>query len=158
MLGEGVEHPPPWAPRDPTLPSCPPVLARRAHHAQAEDRLFKHLFRGYNRWARPVPNTSDVVIVRFGLSIAQLIDVVGLSHHPLRPGISPRSQAPFPGSSLPPQPQPFSFWPPSPPRSSFLPPSQPWRPSWGDPDLAGGGSRCFACSTGHRPRGPKWPV
>ncbi|MBZ3869368.1 Neuronal acetylcholine receptor subunit alpha-2, partial [Sciurus carolinensis] len=42
---------------------------------QAEDRLFKHLFGGYNRWARPVPNTSDVVIVRFGLSIAQLIDV-----------------------------------------------------------------------------------
>ncbi|KGL88330.1 Neuronal acetylcholine receptor subunit alpha-2, partial [Charadrius vociferus] len=29
----------------------------------------------YNRWARPVPNTSDVVIVKFGLSIAQLIDV-----------------------------------------------------------------------------------
>ncbi|XP_045687499.1 neuronal acetylcholine receptor subunit alpha-2 isoform X2 [Phyllostomus hastatus] len=53
----------------------PAVLARRAPHAQAEDRLFKHLFRGYNRWARPVPNTSDVVIVRFGLSIAQLIDV-----------------------------------------------------------------------------------
>ncbi|KAF6092988.1 cholinergic receptor nicotinic alpha 2 subunit [Phyllostomus discolor] len=53
----------------------PAVLARRAPHAQAEDRLFKHLFRGYNRWARPVPNTLDVVIVRFGLSIAQLIDV-----------------------------------------------------------------------------------
>ncbi|KFQ58770.1 Neuronal acetylcholine receptor subunit alpha-2, partial [Pelecanus crispus] len=40
-----------------------------------EERLFKHLFTGYNRWSRPVPNTSDVVIVRFGLSIAQLIDV-----------------------------------------------------------------------------------
>ncbi|XP_032911116.1 neuronal acetylcholine receptor subunit alpha-2 isoform X2 [Catharus ustulatus] len=45
---------------------------RRSH---AEDRLFKRLFSGYNRWSRPVPNTSDVVIVRFGLSIAQLIDV-----------------------------------------------------------------------------------
>uniref|UniRef100_A0A8C3WIU6 Cholinergic receptor nicotinic alpha 2 subunit n=1 Tax=Catagonus wagneri TaxID=51154 RepID=A0A8C3WIU6_9CETA len=54
----------------------------RASHIQAEDRLFKHLFTGYNRWARPVPNTSDVVIVRFGLSIAQLIDVVCLSYHP----------------------------------------------------------------------------
>uniref|UniRef100_A0A8C5MMW0 Cholinergic receptor nicotinic alpha 2 subunit n=1 Tax=Leptobrachium leishanense TaxID=445787 RepID=A0A8C5MMW0_9ANUR len=41
----------------------------------AEERLFKHLFSGYNRWSRPVPNTSDVVIVKFGLSIAQLIDV-----------------------------------------------------------------------------------
>ncbi|XP_003505206.1 neuronal acetylcholine receptor subunit alpha-2 [Cricetulus griseus] len=53
----------------------PAVLAQRSSHTQAEDRLFKHLFGGYNRWARPVPNTSDVVIVRFGLSIAQLIDV-----------------------------------------------------------------------------------
>ncbi|XP_027405783.1 neuronal acetylcholine receptor subunit alpha-2 isoform X2 [Bos indicus x Bos taurus] len=53
----------------------PAVSSKRAPHTQAEDRLFKHLFRGYNRWARPVPNTSDVVIVRFGLSIAQLIDV-----------------------------------------------------------------------------------
>ena len=79
LLGERGEHPPPWAPGDPTLPSCPPVLAQRVPHAQAEDHLFKHLFRGYNRWARPVPNTSDVVIVRFGLSIAQLIDVVCLS-------------------------------------------------------------------------------
>ncbi|NXG26777.1 ACHA2 protein, partial [Grallaria varia] len=46
--------------------------------AQAEQRLFRRLFSGYNRWSRPVPNTSDVVIVRFGLSIAQLIDVVGM--------------------------------------------------------------------------------
>ncbi|XP_012928868.1 neuronal acetylcholine receptor subunit alpha-2 isoform X1 [Heterocephalus glaber] len=53
----------------------PAALAQRGPHTQAEDRLFKHLFGGYNRWARPVPNTSDVVIVRFGLSIAQLIDV-----------------------------------------------------------------------------------
>ncbi|XP_062489766.1 neuronal acetylcholine receptor subunit alpha-2-like, partial [Pezoporus occidentalis] len=43
--------------------------------SHAEERLFKHLFTGYNRWSRPVPNTSDVVIVKFGLSIAQLIDV-----------------------------------------------------------------------------------
>lgn len=53
------------------------MLAQQGSHTHTEDRLFKHLFGGYNRWARPVPNTSDVVIVRFGLSIAQLIDVVG---------------------------------------------------------------------------------
>ncbi|NXB62262.1 ACHA2 protein, partial [Struthidea cinerea] len=56
----------------------------------AEERLFKRLFSGYNRWSRPVPNTSDVVIVRFGLSIAQLIDVVRDSRdsafRPLPPG------------------------------------------------------------------------
>ncbi|XP_036397757.1 neuronal acetylcholine receptor subunit alpha-2a [Megalops cyprinoides] len=44
-------------------------------HAHAEDKLFKKLFIGYNRWSRPVANISDVVIVKFGLSIAQLIDV-----------------------------------------------------------------------------------
>uniref|UniRef100_A0A3Q2EK29 Cholinergic receptor, nicotinic, alpha 2b (neuronal) n=1 Tax=Cyprinodon variegatus TaxID=28743 RepID=A0A3Q2EK29_CYPVA len=44
-------------------------------HSHAEDELFKTLFSGYNKWSRPVPNISDVVIVKFGLSIAQLIDV-----------------------------------------------------------------------------------
>ncbi|XP_045689064.1 neuronal acetylcholine receptor subunit alpha-4 [Phyllostomus hastatus] len=41
----------------------------------AEERLLKKLFSGYNKWSRPVANTSDVVLVHFGLSIAQLIDV-----------------------------------------------------------------------------------
>ncbi|KAL4842476.1 hypothetical protein H8958_010952 [Nasalis larvatus] len=59
----------------PSDPSSPTALPQGGSYTQAEDRLFKYLFRGYNRWARPVPNTSDVVIVRFGLSIAQLIDV-----------------------------------------------------------------------------------
>ncbi|XP_054557108.1 neuronal acetylcholine receptor subunit alpha-2 [Talpa occidentalis] len=54
------------------IPAAP---AQRGPRVQAEDRLFRHLFGGYNRLARPVPRTSDVVIVRFGLSIAQLIDV-----------------------------------------------------------------------------------
>ncbi|EHB17796.1 Neuronal acetylcholine receptor subunit alpha-4 [Heterocephalus glaber] len=47
--------------------------------AHSEERLLKTLFSGYNKWSRPVANTSDVVLVRFGLSIAQLIDVVGLA-------------------------------------------------------------------------------
>lgn len=46
--------------------------------AHAEERLLKTLFSGYNKWSRPVANISDVVLVRFGLSIAQLIDVVGV--------------------------------------------------------------------------------
>uniref|UniRef100_A0A8C8HBW8 Cholinergic receptor, nicotinic, alpha 2b (neuronal) n=1 Tax=Oncorhynchus tshawytscha TaxID=74940 RepID=A0A8C8HBW8_ONCTS len=49
-------------------------------HSHAEDELFKKLFIGYNKWSRPVPNISDVVIVKFGLSIAQLIDVVKKSY------------------------------------------------------------------------------
>uniref|UniRef100_A0A674I163 Cholinergic receptor nicotinic alpha 4 subunit n=1 Tax=Terrapene triunguis TaxID=2587831 RepID=A0A674I163_9SAUR len=43
--------------------------------AHAEERLLKKLFSGYNKWSRPVANISDVVLVHFGLSIAQLIDV-----------------------------------------------------------------------------------
>uniref|UniRef100_A0A8C5QFT9 Cholinergic receptor nicotinic alpha 4 subunit n=1 Tax=Leptobrachium leishanense TaxID=445787 RepID=A0A8C5QFT9_9ANUR len=43
--------------------------------AHAEERLLKKLFLGYNKWSRPVANISDAVLVRFGLSIAQLIDV-----------------------------------------------------------------------------------
>nr|XP_020029312.1 neuronal acetylcholine receptor subunit alpha-4 [Castor canadensis] len=53
------------------LPACS-IVETRAH---AEERLLKRLFSGYNKWSRPVANISDVVLVRFGLSIAQLIDV-----------------------------------------------------------------------------------
>ncbi|XP_067387390.1 neuronal acetylcholine receptor subunit alpha-2 [Emydura macquarii macquarii] len=53
----------------------PSVSIQDRTHIHAEERLFKYLFTSYNRWSRPVPNISDVVIVRFGLSIAQLIDV-----------------------------------------------------------------------------------
>uniref|UniRef100_A0A3P8YGD1 Cholinergic receptor, nicotinic, alpha 4b n=1 Tax=Esox lucius TaxID=8010 RepID=A0A3P8YGD1_ESOLU len=38
-------------------------------------QLIKNLFANYNKLSRPVANTSDVVLVHFGLSIAQLIDV-----------------------------------------------------------------------------------
>ncbi|TMS12739.1 Neuronal acetylcholine receptor subunit alpha-2 [Larimichthys crocea] len=54
---------------------CQSVLCDEKTHSHAEDDLFKTLFAGYNKWSRPVPNISDVVIVKFGLSIAQLIDV-----------------------------------------------------------------------------------
>lgn len=52
------------------------VLCSQKMHSHAEDALFKKLFAGYNKYSRPVPNVTDVVIVKFGLSIAQLIDVV----------------------------------------------------------------------------------
>ncbi|XP_697298.4 neuronal acetylcholine receptor subunit alpha-2 isoform X1 [Danio rerio] len=54
---------------------CESISCCEKTHSHAEDELFKKLFDGYNKWSRPVPNTSDVVIVKFGLSIAQLIDV-----------------------------------------------------------------------------------
>ncbi|XP_063104102.1 neuronal acetylcholine receptor subunit alpha-4 isoform X1 [Cavia porcellus] len=52
-----------------------PVSSHVETQAHAEERLLKTLFSGYNKWSRPVANISDVVLVRFGLSIAQLIDV-----------------------------------------------------------------------------------
>ncbi|XP_072852840.2 neuronal acetylcholine receptor subunit alpha-4 isoform X2 [Pogona vitticeps] len=52
-----------------------PAFSHVETRAHAEERLLKKLFSGYNKWSRPVANISDVVIVRFGLSIAQLIDV-----------------------------------------------------------------------------------
>ncbi|KAF6728029.1 Neuronal acetylcholine receptor subunit alpha-4 [Oryzias melastigma] len=48
------------------------VAEPRAH---AEERLLQNLFARYNKLSRPVQNTSDTVLVHFGLSIAQLIDV-----------------------------------------------------------------------------------
>lgn len=56
------------------VPAASSHVETRAH---AEERLLKKLFSGYNKWSRPVANISDVVLVHFGLSIAQLIDVVG---------------------------------------------------------------------------------
>ncbi|KAI8478975.1 Neuronal acetylcholine receptor subunit alpha-2 [Branchiostoma belcheri] len=46
-----------------------------ANASKAEEKLFRDLFRNYNKWIRPVANVSDNVTVAFGVSISQLIDV-----------------------------------------------------------------------------------
>uniref|UniRef100_A0A3Q1G4R2 Neuronal acetylcholine receptor subunit alpha-2-like n=1 Tax=Acanthochromis polyacanthus TaxID=80966 RepID=A0A3Q1G4R2_9TELE len=51
------------------------VLAEDTSRVHTEDELFRSLFGGYSKWTRPAQNITDVVIVKFGLSIAQLIDV-----------------------------------------------------------------------------------
>ncbi|KAL3999641.1 EH domain-containing protein 4 [Sarotherodon galilaeus] len=51
------------------------VLSEDWDRVHTEDELFRSLFRGYSKWTRPAKNVTDVVIVKFGLSIAQLIDV-----------------------------------------------------------------------------------
>ncbi|KAK1876647.1 Neuronal acetylcholine receptor subunit alpha-4 [Dissostichus eleginoides] len=50
-------------------------LAEDWTRLHTEDTLFRSLFGRYSKWTRPARNISDVVIVKFGLSIAQLIDV-----------------------------------------------------------------------------------
>ncbi|XP_074483509.1 neuronal acetylcholine receptor subunit alpha-2-like isoform X3 [Sebastes fasciatus] len=51
------------------------VLAEDWTRVHTEDELFRSLFGSYSKWTRPARNITDVVIVKFGLSIAQLIDV-----------------------------------------------------------------------------------
>uniref|UniRef100_A0A3Q3CCU2 Cholinergic receptor nicotinic alpha 2 subunit n=1 Tax=Haplochromis burtoni TaxID=8153 RepID=A0A3Q3CCU2_HAPBU len=51
------------------------LLSEDWDRVHTEDELFRSLFRGYSKWTRPAKNVTDVVIVKFGLSIAQLIDV-----------------------------------------------------------------------------------
>lgn len=41
-----------------------------------EDALLRNLFRGYQKWVRPVQHANDTITVRFGLKISQLVDVV----------------------------------------------------------------------------------
>lgn len=45
--------------------------------AENEDALLRHLFRGYQKWIRPVKHANDTIKVYFGLKISQLVDVVG---------------------------------------------------------------------------------
>ncbi|KAM9341815.1 neuronal acetylcholine receptor subunit alpha-4b [Pholidichthys leucotaenia] len=51
------------------------VYSQLGPRAHAEERLLQNLFANYNKLSRPVRNSTDTVLVHFGLSIAQLIDV-----------------------------------------------------------------------------------
>ncbi|KAM8830545.1 neuronal acetylcholine receptor subunit alpha-4-like isoform 1-T2 [Synchiropus picturatus] len=53
----------------------PQVSCQAGPRVHAEEKLLRELFVHYNKLSRPVQNTSDTVLVHFGLSIAQLIDV-----------------------------------------------------------------------------------
>ena len=46
-----------------------------------EARLIEHLFesRGYNPLIRPVRNMTELVIVKFGMAMIQLINIVRMS-------------------------------------------------------------------------------
>lgn len=60
--------------------SLPLVFSQVGPRAHAEERLLQDLFAHYNKLSRPVENTTDTVLVHFGLSIAQLIDVVSKAY------------------------------------------------------------------------------
>ncbi|XP_031416247.1 neuronal acetylcholine receptor subunit beta-3a isoform X1 [Clupea harengus] len=43
--------------------------------AELEAALLRNLFKGYQKWVRPVLHANDTITVRFGLKISQLVDV-----------------------------------------------------------------------------------
>jgi hypothetical protein len=45
-----------------------------------EERLVKHLFKGYNKLIRPVKNSSDFVLIKMDLVLLQLINVVRIKY------------------------------------------------------------------------------
>uniref|UniRef100_A0A8D0AS94 Cholinergic receptor, nicotinic, alpha 4b n=1 Tax=Sander lucioperca TaxID=283035 RepID=A0A8D0AS94_SANLU len=57
------------------LPLFPSLISSPLIPQIQSQRLLHDLFVHYNKLSRPVENTSDTVLVHFGLSIAQLIDV-----------------------------------------------------------------------------------
>lgn len=53
---------------------------RSAQSASNSDanRLYEDLMMSYNRFVRPVQNDSDTLMVKLGLKLSQLIDVVSI--------------------------------------------------------------------------------
>ncbi|XP_030208405.1 neuronal acetylcholine receptor subunit non-alpha-3 [Gadus morhua] len=58
-----------WAVSSATIEAPGPSLAEQ------EGTLLKNLFKGYQKWVRPVLHANDTITVRFGLKISQLVDV-----------------------------------------------------------------------------------
>ncbi|XP_010877185.1 neuronal acetylcholine receptor subunit alpha-5 isoform X1 [Esox lucius] len=50
-------------------------IPKLSSYARTEDKLFKNLFRNYQKWVRPVEYLNGTVQVKFGLAISQLVDV-----------------------------------------------------------------------------------
>lgn len=46
---------------------------------QDSNRLYEDLMMSYNRFVRPVQNDSDTLVVKLGLKLSQLIDVVSIN-------------------------------------------------------------------------------
>jgi hypothetical protein len=51
-------------------------------------RLYDDLLSNYNRLIRPVSNNTDTVLVKLGLRLSQLIDLVSTSYHILHKNYS----------------------------------------------------------------------
>lgn len=56
------------------------LLARICYGNPDAKRLYDDLLSNYNRLIRPVSNNTDTVVVKLGLRLSQLIDLVCSSH------------------------------------------------------------------------------
>lgn len=61
-----------------SLAVCLALAASGAAAAPSSDanRLYEDLMMSYNRFVRPVQNDTDTLVVKLGLKLSQLIDVV----------------------------------------------------------------------------------
>lgn len=56
-----------------------PILAAGLCHGNPDaKRLYDDLLSNYNRLIRPVPSNNDTVVVKLGLRLSQLIDLVSV--------------------------------------------------------------------------------
>lgn len=67
------------------LVSCGPLYGFANPDAK---RLYDDLLSNYNRLIRPVSNNTDTVLVKLGLRLSQLIDLVSCSNNPSRPTLT----------------------------------------------------------------------
>jgi hypothetical protein len=45
-------------------------------HSDETGELYQYLISKYNKYVRPVKNNSDIVTVKLGLKLIQIVDVV----------------------------------------------------------------------------------
>ena len=62
------------------------AMQGRVQSSPHEQRLIKDLMMDYNNLERPVANESEALVLKFGLTLQQIIDVVSCSRwRPRRP-------------------------------------------------------------------------
>lgn len=57
--------------------ACNMAQVRAAGNTDA-NRLYEDLMMSYNRFARPVQNDTETLVIKLGLKLSQLIDVVSV--------------------------------------------------------------------------------
>lgn len=71
------------AARRPLSPTWSPAASLGLVGASSDsNRLYEDLMMSYNRFVRPVQNDTDTLVVKLGLKLSQLIDVVSIGRGP----------------------------------------------------------------------------